>query len=77
MSLFIAYIFIIAYLIWKGSYNTLFFRHLKSIIIAYLIWKGSYNAFEFLVIPLPTKIPINELALELAHFFFLRLNSIF
>ena len=34
---------IIAYLIWKGSYNTsdrhIFFKY----IIAYLIWKGSYN----------------------------------
>ena len=34
---------IIAYLIWKGSYN-MWFRYLTIfLIIAYLIWKGSYN----------------------------------
>ena len=34
---------IIAYLIWKGSYNSLP-QYLEDLcIIAYLIWKGSYN----------------------------------
>ena len=35
--------FIIAYLIWKGSYNKSVGMPLKKNIIAYLIWKGSYN----------------------------------
>ena len=37
---------IIAYLIWKGSYN--FHRQIQPGrgIIAYLIWKGSYNIFK-------------------------------
>ena len=34
---------IIAYLIWKGSYNLLFLCLFLAVIIAYLIWKGSYN----------------------------------
>ena len=34
---------IIAYLIWKGSYNFILLYLLILIIIAYLIWKGSYN----------------------------------
>ena len=34
---------IIAYLIWKGSYNTVKRILLLKMIIAYLIWKGSYN----------------------------------
>ena len=34
---------IIAYLIWKGSYNNKFALHIFIVIIAYLIWKGSYN----------------------------------
>ena len=34
---------IIAYLIWKGSYNSVVHSLFFSIIIAYLIWKGSYN----------------------------------
>ena len=34
---------IIAYLIWKGSYNGLMPKVKKNYIIAYLIWKGSYN----------------------------------
>ena len=34
---------IIAYLIWKGSYNVLITAKLQFDIIAYLIWKGSYN----------------------------------
>jgi len=34
---------IIAYLIWKGSYNLLNARICIANIIAYLIWKGSYN----------------------------------
>ena len=34
---------IIAYLIWKGSYNTVFRLTPTRKIIAYLIWKGSYN----------------------------------
>ena len=34
---------IIAYLIWKGSYNGLVPSLKGRIIIAYLIWKGSYN----------------------------------
>ena len=37
---------IIAYLIWKGSYNRSCNRGRKVYIIAYLIWKGSYNSFE-------------------------------
>ena len=41
---------IIAYLIWKGSYNTRLLANLGWCIIAYLIWKGSYNAnFEHVV----------------------------
>lgn len=41
---------IIAYLIWKGSYNRI--RHLFSqmSIIAYLIWKERYNKIIKLVI---------------------------
>ena len=35
--------FIIAYLIWKGSYNIAEKRIFSNAIIAYLIWKGSYN----------------------------------
>ena len=35
--------FIIAYLIWKGSYNIILRYKLMMTIIAYLIWKGSYN----------------------------------
>ena len=38
---------IIAYLIWKGSYNLAFAERTISFIIAYLIWKGSYNGREF------------------------------
>ena len=34
---------IIAYLIWKGSYNTEEQETIALGIIAYLIWKGSYN----------------------------------
>ena len=34
---------IIAYLIWKGSYNHYWFIITTAKIIAYLIWKGSYN----------------------------------
>ena len=34
---------IIAYLIWKGSYNQNMFSLDNEDIIAYLIWKGSYN----------------------------------
>ncbi len=34
---------IIAYLIWKGSYNLAAERLFVRYIIAYLIWKGSYN----------------------------------
>ena len=34
---------IIAYLIWKGSYNALLSLFNLIDIIAYLIWKGSYN----------------------------------
>ena len=34
---------IIAYLIWKGSYNTEWRGLAVSPIITYLIWKGSYN----------------------------------
>ena len=34
---------IIAYLIWKGSYNPGRCRRPAAQIIAYLIWKGSYN----------------------------------
>ena len=34
---------IIAYLIWKGSYNLVLVRVTTENIIAYLIWKGSYN----------------------------------
>ena len=34
---------IIAYLIWKGSYNQADERLAAEEIIAYLIWKGSYN----------------------------------
>ena len=37
---------IIAYLIWKGSYNVCFLMPLSTFIIAYLIWKGSYNMKE-------------------------------
>ena len=41
---------IIAYLIWKGSYNTCNRNFNRQGIIAYLIWKGSYNAnFEHVV----------------------------
>ena len=36
---------IIAYLIWKGSYNQMIFGVKGLKIIAYLIWKGSYNSF--------------------------------
>ena len=35
--------FIIAYLIWKGSYNFNEVQKRMIDIIAYLIWKGSYN----------------------------------
>ena len=47
MNRFISADEIIAYLIWKGSYNL--FRLVKenSWIIAYLIWKVSYNLFLF------------------------------
>ena len=38
-----AYNQIIAYLIWKGSYNLLYQMPMQNTIIAYLIWKGSYN----------------------------------
>ena len=34
---------IIAYLIWKGSYNWEPYWDKAAEIIAYLIWKGSYN----------------------------------
>ena len=34
---------IIAYLIWKGSYNLGASNAAYARIIAYLIWKGSYN----------------------------------
>ena len=34
---------IIAYLIWKGSYNQALMIERIAHIIAYLIWKGSYN----------------------------------
>ena len=34
---------IIAYLIWKGSYNIQAVHTKRIQIIAYLIWKGSYN----------------------------------
>ena len=34
---------IIAYLIWKGSYNLISQAIAGCAIIAYLIWKGSYN----------------------------------
>ena len=34
---------IIAYLIWKGSYNERDGFVADKLIIAYLIWKGSYN----------------------------------
>ena len=34
---------IIAYLIWKGSYNINQALNFFIKIIAYLIWKGSYN----------------------------------
>ena len=34
---------IIAYLIWKGSYNRSYRNNTGRYIIAYLIWKGSYN----------------------------------
>ena len=34
---------IIAYLIWKGSYNLSATAVKLPSIIAYLIWKGSYN----------------------------------
>ena len=34
---------IIAYLIWKGSYNRSTAYIWVVLIIAYLIWKGSYN----------------------------------
>ena len=43
---------IIAYLIWKGSYNGYCVRENFKHIIAYLIWKGSYNFFE--LFPLST-----------------------
>ena len=42
------YIFIIAYLIWKGSYNSSFSSISLHSIIAYLIWKGSYNLLVLL-----------------------------
>ncbi len=34
---------IIAYLIWKGSYNLTLGVVSELTIIAYLIWKGNYN----------------------------------
>ena len=34
---------VIAYLIWKGSYNYSSSSSSFSKVIAYLIWKGSYN----------------------------------
>ena len=37
------YCTIIAYLIWKGSYNSICTQEAIDGIIAYLIWKGSYN----------------------------------
>ncbi len=39
-------IVIIAYLIWKGSYNYNIRSMLCKSIIAYLIWKGSYNLYD-------------------------------
>ena len=36
--------YIIAYLIWKGSYNLAVSAKNADLIIAYLIWKGSYNS---------------------------------
>lgn len=41
---------IIAYLIWKGSYNATCFTNPKHFIIAYLIWKERYNKIIKLVI---------------------------
>ena len=38
--------YIIAYLIWKGSYNAITSKERGNWIIAYLIWKGSYNALH-------------------------------
>ncbi len=35
--------FVIAYLIWKGSYNDPVNHKWENTVIAYLIWKGSYN----------------------------------
>ena len=37
-------VMIIAYLIWKGSYNIELPQIRTLAIIAYLIWKGSYNS---------------------------------
>ena len=39
---------IIAYLIWKGSYDKVVRSFADRIIIAYLIWKGSYNRIRHL-----------------------------
>ena len=39
---------IIAYLIWKGSYNVQGSSDTELVIIAYLIWKGSYNCMRVL-----------------------------
>ena len=44
MSNYIRKLLIIAYLIWKGSYNGLVTPCALPLIIAYLIWKGSYNS---------------------------------
>ena len=43
MIVFLALGVIIAYLIWKGSYNLSEEVKQPHLIIAYLIWKGSYN----------------------------------
>ena len=43
---------IIAYLIWKGSYNSDFVGWQVFVIIAYLIWKGSYNRYRSIEIRL-------------------------
>ena len=45
----IAYL-IIAYLIWKGSYNWFATPYEYVWIIAYLIWKGSYNGKAHLLL---------------------------
>ena len=45
-------VFIIAYLIWKGSYNIRPWLAAAITIIAYLIWKGSYNPQGAVGIPI-------------------------